>query len=76
MRHGNENRFSMDAHVFDIDQIGNGMGKGFGVSGGQLPHNCLMQLFGPFHHREKRPEFVEVVAVFCIKRPELPIGVD
>ena len=76
MRNRDENRFPVDAHVFDIDQIRDGLRQGFGVGSGQLPHDGLMQLFLPFHHGEKRAEFVEVVAVFCVKRAELLIRMD
>ena len=36
MRNRDENRFPVDAHVFDIDQIRDGLRQGFGVGSGQL----------------------------------------
>ena len=76
MRDGDEHRFPVDAHVFDIDQIRDSLGKGFGAGSGQLPHDGLMQPFLPFHHGEKGAEFVGVVAVFGVERPQLLIGMD
>lgn len=76
MRNRDENRLPVDAHVFDIDQIRDGLWQGFGVGSGQLLHDRLMQLFLPLHHGEKRAEFVGIVAVFGVKRPELLIRMD
>ena len=76
MRNRDEHRFPVDAHVFDIDQIRDGLRQGFGVGSEQLPHDGLMQLFLPFHHREKRAEFIGIIAVFGVKRAELLIGMD
>ena len=76
MRSGDENWFPMDAHVFDIDQIRDGLRQGFGVGSDQLPHDGLMQLLLLFHHGEKRTELVGIVALFGVKRPELLIRMD
>ena len=76
MRKRDEDRFPVDAHVFDIDEIWDGLWKGFRMRSGQLLHDGLMQLFLLFHHGEKRPEFIGVVAVFGVKRPKLLIRMD
>lgn len=76
MRKRDEDRFPVDAHVFDIDEIGDGLWKGFRVRSGQFLHDGPMQLFLPFHHGEKRAEFIGVVAVVGVKSPKLLIRMD
>lgn len=42
MRKRDEDRFPVDAHVFDIDEIWDGLWKGFRVRSGQLLHDGPM----------------------------------
>ena len=76
MGNGDENRFPMDAHILDINQIRDGLWQGFGLGSDHLPHDGSMQFFLPLHHGEKCAEFIGIVVVFDVKRPELLIGVD